>query len=228
MKSEIRQKIAKGAVRVGIFYIILAVVLLGLSGHWDWVMGWVFMGVLVANYIINLTIVDPELMAERSGVKEGAKKYDIALALIMSGLGTVVVILISALDKRFAWSPGVSVGVLIAGLALVVIGCIFVTWAMVSNKFFGPVVRIQTERGHSVASAGPYKFIRHPGYLGAILSFIGIPLMLGTLWALVPALLVLIDIIVRTALEDGVLRRELAGYTEYATRVKYRLIPGIW
>ncbi len=228
MEVDVRKEIIKGAVKVSIFYIIVAVVLFTVSGKLDWWMAWVLLAVFIANYIVNMIILDPGLLAERSSAKAGARKYDIILAVFMSGLGILIVVLIAALDKRFGWSSAVPFWLNILGLLMIVLGCVVVTWAMTSNKFFASVVRIQKDRGHTVSSAGPYRFLRHPGYFGAGLTFLGIPLILGSLWAFVPVFLIIIDIIVRTALEDGVLHRELSGYIEYAGRVKHRLLPGIW
>ena len=102
------------------------------------------------------------------------------------------------------------------------------TWAEAVNKFFEPTVRIQTDRGHRVIDTGPYAIVRHPGYVSGFLVFIGMPLCLGSLWALIPAVLVCLLLVVRTIWEDQTLREELAGYEEYAQRVRYRLIPGVW
>jgi len=99
---------------------------------------------------------------------------------------------------------------------------------MQANRFFSAVVRIQEERGHAVASGGPYRFVRHPGYVGMIAQFLVTPLTLGSLWALMPAGIAVGLYVWRTALEDRTLREELAGYQDYAARVRYRLLPGIW
>ena len=99
---------------------------------------------------------------------------------------------------------------------------------MVVNRFFSASVRIQTERGHTVISSGPYQYIRHPGYAGGVLSSVAVPLLLGSFWALVPAILVIILMVVRTGLEDTTLLEELEGYRKYATSVRHRLIPGAW
>ena len=99
---------------------------------------------------------------------------------------------------------------------------------MVSNAFFVTTVRIQTERQHTVASGGPYRYVRHPGYLGTLLLHLGVPFMLNSLWAIIPASLFVLVVIVRTALEDKALHAELSGYKEYAERVRYRLLPGVW
>ena len=113
-------------------------------------------------------------------------------------------------------------------LAVAVLGYTLVVWATAANAFFAQTVRIQRERGHAVATGGPYQFMRHPGYAGTILFELAVPVMLGSWWALVPGSLVALLIIIRTALEDRTLQKELDGYQEYAKRVHYRLLPGIW
>ena len=114
------------------------------------------------------------------------------------------------------------------GFALLIIGMVGLTWAESVNKFFEPTVRIQTDRGHKVIDTGPYAIIRHPGYVSGFLLFLGMPLALGSLWALIPAVLMCLLLVLRTIWEDQTLREELAGYEEYAQRVRYRLIPGVW
>jgi protein-S-isoprenylcysteine O-methyltransferase Ste14 len=101
-------------------------------------------------------------------------------------------------------------------------------WALSSNAFFVATVRIQADRGQTVVSGGPYRYVRHPGYLGSILLHLGVPFLLGSLWALIPGFVAVLVMVVRTALEDRTLRAELSGYEEYAERVRYRLLPGVW
>ena len=115
-----------------------------------------------------------------------------------------------------------------AGLVVFVLGMGLMTWAMIVNNFFSLVVRIQKDRGHTVVSSGPYAYVRHPGYIGGILFQLATPVMLGTLWALVPAGLAACLIVIRTVLEDKTLQAELDGYKDYAARVRYRLLPGVW
>ncbi len=114
------------------------------------------------------------------------------------------------------------------GYALLIIGMMGVTWAESVNKFFEPTVRIQTDRGQYVIDIGPYAIIRHPGYVFISTLLVGMPLALGSLWALVPALLSCLLLVVRTVLEDRTLQVELPGYKNYAQRIRYRLIPGEW
>ncbi|MGB2907278.1 MAG: isoprenylcysteine carboxylmethyltransferase family protein [Candidatus Aminicenantaceae bacterium] len=136
-------------------------------------------------------------------------------------------LVIAGLDKRFGWgslSPLWSP----VGLILVVLGSVPSAWAISLNPHFEPTVRIQEERGHRVISTGPYRYVRHPGYLSAILTSTATPLLLGTPWAFLPVGAIIVVLVIRTALEDRVLRRELTGYREYAQRVRWRLFPGIW
>jgi protein-S-isoprenylcysteine O-methyltransferase Ste14 len=113
-------------------------------------------------------------------------------------------------------------------LTFFVLGQGLFSWAMASNKYFSTCVRIQIDRGHTVATSGPYRYIRHPGYVGYTVSFLGMSLALGSLWAIIPAGLIACLLVVRTALEDRTLQDELPGYKDYAQRVRYRLLPGIW
>jgi len=130
-------------------------------------------------------------------------------------------------DGRFHWFHLAWWGCVL-GYALLITGIVGLTWAESVNKFFEPTVRIQTDRGHKVIDTGPYALVRHPGYVSACLIFVGLPLSLGSLWALIPAVLSCLLLVLRTIWEDGTLRQELAGYKEYALRVRYRLLPGVW
>lgn len=119
-------------------------------------------------------------------------------------------------------------GIHIMGLAFLFSGSMLFTWSMVSNKFFSTMVRIQDDRNHSVATEGPYKYVRHPGYVGYILMTLATPISLGSLYALSMAFIVFLIIVIRTVLEDKTLNTELIGYKEYSKTVKYKLIPYIW
>jgi protein-S-isoprenylcysteine O-methyltransferase Ste14 len=140
----------------------------------------------------------------------------------------LAVLVICGLDERFGWSPPLSLAVHVLGAAGFVLGQLLFTWAMASNVFFSTMVRLQAERGQAVASSGPYRYVRHPGYVGYTVAALGNALLLGSLWGLVPAAVVGVGMVVRTALEDRTLQEQLEGYKEYAQRVRYRLVPGIW
>ena len=111
---------------------------------------------------------------------------------------------------------------------MIQLGSLVGSWAMFANRFFSSHVRIQTERGHTVISEGPYRVVRHPGYAGGLISWLAAPVFFSSYWVIIPMVLVLIASVIRTALEDQTLLVELPGYKDYARKVKYRLIPGIW
>ena len=203
------------------------------AGTLAWSKGWVFFSVSVAASILStlyLQRVNPDVVAARVNRHEGTKGWDGCSLVPLFGLPTVLVstLPVAALDDgRFHWFqvPWWVCGI---GYALLIAGMVGLTWAESVNKFFEPTVRIQTDRGHRVIDSGPYAIVRHPGYVSGFLVFIGMPLSLGSLWALIPGVLTCLLLVVRTVLEDRTLRDELTGYEEYAQQVRYRLIPGVW
>jgi len=209
-----------------------AVILFGASGRLDWWMGWVYFA-LTTGFSIGSRLLMywkiPELIEERSQAtqKEGVKSWD----KVLMPLGLIVstfILIVAGLDKRFEWSPNLPLLLQITALVITALGYSLSTWATLVNRFFSAVVRIQRDRGHTVVSSGPYSIFRHPGYGGAVVSSIATPLLLGSLWALIPAALAVCLLFIRTALEDKTLQEELEGYHEYAARVRYRLLPGVW
>ena len=209
---------------------VVAVILFAASGRLNWVWAWVYVGVGAAILVVNALVIlptTPELVAERSRVAENTKGWDrVAVVLIfISGAG---IFLVAGLDERFGWSPGLAVAIHVAALVVTILAQALFIWAMASNQFFAKTVRIQEERAHAVASGGPYRFVRHPGYAANIVTMFAVSLLFGSLWALIPAALSALAFIVRTALEDKTLQRELDGYADYARQVRYRLVPGIW
>ena len=176
---------------------------------------------------LYLRRVNPEVIAARVNRHEGTKGWDRwVLGLFLPAMASILPV--AALDDgRFHWSHvpwwvcGIGYVLLIAGLA-------GLTWAESVNKFFEPTVRIQADRGHTVIDTGPYALVRHPGYVAAFLLVLGMPLSLGSFWALIPAVISYLLLVVRTALEDRTLQEELPGYKDYARRVRYRLVPGVW
>ena len=181
--------------------------------------------------ILNALVLiptNPELVAERSQIQEGTKAWDKLLVSIVSLFGPLAICLVAGLDHRFGWSSPMPVAALIIGLVLILLGSLLALWAMVANRFFAATVRIQSERNHTVVTDGPYQYVRHPGYLGGVLYDIGAPMAVGSLWATIPAALLLIATVLRTSLEDQTLLKELNGYKDYARGVRYRLIPPIW
>ncbi len=229
-RSDVRAGILKRAVQIGIQLLLSAGLLFISSGRLDWWMAWVYLAILAIGVTINaafLMRIGPELIAERARVRTDAKRWDRVLGTLW-GIMSLIALLVAGLNLRFGWLPQIPLELQLVSVMFVALGSALASWALISNAFFAGTVRIQEERGHTTVSGGPYRFVRHPGYAGWMLSGIALALMLGSLWALIPAGLAVIALVVRTALEDQTLREELDGYSEYAQRVRYRLVPGVW
>jgi protein-S-isoprenylcysteine O-methyltransferase Ste14 len=178
-----------------------------------------------AMMTIGLTI-DPDLRRERVRPGPGGKDRWFRLLALPPILGHLVV---AGLDVgRFGWSGPLPVSLHAAGLAGYVAGLGLAVWAVTTNRYFSPVVRIQAERGHRLVTRGPYRFVRHPGYVGALTAMVCGGVALGSWWSLLPLVPIAWLYLRRTAMEDRMLRGELDGYAGYAERVRYRLVPGLW
>ena len=230
-KPDVTRGIVDWAVKALVARLSVAAILFVSAGRLDWVMGWVFAGLYAAFDIATALVLiprSPELLIERVRIHQGTKGWDKVLLRIAAGYLPMASWIVSGLNVRFGWSPRIPPRLQIAGLVVTALGFAVVVWAMASNAFFSVTVRIQEERGHTVATGGPYRYVRHPGYVGAILFQVATPILLGSLWALIPAGLSAPAYVVRTALEDRTLREELPGYAEYAQQTRYRLLPGVW
>jgi protein-S-isoprenylcysteine O-methyltransferase Ste14 len=200
------------------------------AGRFDWINGWIYLGLITASLLINFVYiwrVNPEVIEHRLRLGKGTKLWDKIWAVLFTPVFLAIYVIAGFDAVRFEWST-MSLWLWPLGLALWLLGNVLFTWSMGVNPFFEKTVRIQTERGHHVIDFGPYSFVRHPGYLGFFGWCLSAPLLLGSLWAFVPVLLSIVGIVIRTTLEDRTLREELIGYGEYASRVRYRLIPRIW
>lgn len=231
ISPEIRQGVRLWIRKQVFFLVLLALILFLSAGTLHWLEGWVCLGLTAAIILIDAAILlptNPELLAERSERREGTKSWDIWLVISAVLIFPLLTWLTAGLDERFEWSGSFPSALWIIAILLFWFGGLITLWAMTANRFFSSTVRIQTERDHRVVSGGPYRFVRHPGYTGGIIYQIAVPLVLGSWWALVPSVLAVVCFILRTALEDRTLRTELDGYQEYAQRVRYRLLPGVW
>lgn len=206
--------------------LIFAITFIG-AGRIDYWQGWIFNGLNIIFLLLSFLLLSPELVRERLKFKrEGIKKWD-KICLLVSAPVSFCTLIVSILDGgRFSWKPRVPITIIIIGIIVYSIGQTIILWAKKVNKFFFPVVRIQ--KGQTVCKDGPYRFVRHPGYLGGLLYTIAIPIVLGSFWGLIPATIAAILLIVRTYLEDKTLQAELPGYVDYTKEVKYRLLPKIW
>ena len=213
-----------------IVFLCFSALLFVSAGTIGWVDGWVYLITFFFCICFNFVILikyNPEVIEERSRLPKNTKRWD----LILMTAGSIFIIaplVVSGLDYRYSWSNLNSRLWMYIGIFMLIAGDFIILWAMAVNRWFSKVVAIQTERGHKVITTGPYQYVRHPGYVGWGLMWLGTPLILDSLWAFLPTAITIIIILVRTIWEDDTLKAELPGYTEYASNVKYRLIPGIW
>jgi protein-S-isoprenylcysteine O-methyltransferase Ste14 len=212
------------------FLILYIWLLFFIAGRWDWWEGWIYVGVLAFGYTCQILynyFTNPDTMRHRGEFGEGTKDWD-KVMLALFGLSFVAIPVVGAFDSgRYLWASMPEWLIYVGSILFIIHICLF-AWAVKANTFFEKTVRIQKERDHHVVDSGPYRFVRHPGYASNILGMIGMPLILGSWWAFVPAGLATLFLLIRTVLEDRVLREELTGYEEYAGRVRRKLIPGIW
>jgi protein-S-isoprenylcysteine O-methyltransferase Ste14 len=184
------------------------------------------------HYLISTAVLfklNPELISIRLKRKrEGSKSWDEILMRVTNLWILIIVTSIAGLDVgRYKWLE-LDIWLILPGFLLLTISTILLNWAMVVNRHFESTVRIQKDRGHKVITTGPYKIVRHPGYLAGILSIISIPLIIGSGFTFIPVGIYIILVSIRTLLEDRTLQIELDGYSDYTKKVKYRLFPGIW
>ncbi len=229
---EVRREIVKWIVQATLGWVGYGLILFIAAGRADWVWGWaqlIVLAAFLAAHPLLLIPINPELLAEREkGLRdEGVKTWDKWIAGLAAGM-LFPLWVVAGLDVRFHWTGGMPIAFHVGGLLVNILGYALFLWAMVSNAFFAEGVRIQQERGHTVATNGPYRYVRHPGYAGAILAGMATPFLLGSLWGLILAVISAALYVVRTGLEDRTLMDELPGYREYAQQIRYRLLPGLW
>ena len=222
----------KVIIQLLIVVVIVPLLPLLISGAWDWWEAWVYGVIGILGFVVSRALAakrHPDILAERARSMEmkDAKPWDKFLAPVMA-LGSVIILIVAGLDKLFGWTSPFSLPVKLAALILILFGFVLGSWALMENRFFSGVVRIQTDRGHYVVTTGPYRFVRHPGYVGALWSYLAMPIFLDSLWAFIPTGLLVIVIFLRTYMEDKTLQTEIPGYKEFSQKTKYRLLPGIW
>jgi protein-S-isoprenylcysteine O-methyltransferase Ste14 len=226
-----KRLILRAITQAMILPLLLLLVLFFPAGTVNWPMAWALMILYLGGMLlINLWLAarHPGLARERLIIPRASEKWDLRLIGIVNILLLAVLFPLSGWDHRYGWSPAIPLSVSLTALLLFAAMFGFMAWSMSVNEFFSSAVRLQSDRGQSVAAEGPYRRLRHPGYLAMILQFLAIPVTLGSFWALIPALAVGAVYVYRTILEDKFLLEKLPGYAEYADRVRFRLIPGVW
>lgn len=215
-----------------IFLLVIPLLPLLIGGRWSWWEAWAYAAIFIVGFIISRILTlrkNPDLLLERVrfAVHEDVKPWDKVLAPLV-GFGGGLIAVVAGFDERFGWTAAFSPAVKILALGLILAGFALATYALVENRFFSSVVRIQTERGHKVVTGGPYRWVRHPGYAGSLLTYLALPLLLDSWWAYLMVLIIAPLLVIRTHLEDKTLIDELEGYADYTRQVRYRLLPGIW
>ncbi len=232
MKSRKITVTPRVIIQMLVFVVLVPFLPLLISHQWAWWEAWIYAAVNIFGFILSRMLAarhHPDLLAERARFLQhkDAQPWDKILAPLV-GVGGFSVPCIAGLDKLFSWSPSFSTALKLIALAVILGGFAWGSYALVENRFFSGMVRIQSERGHQVVTSGPYRFMRHAGYAGALLTYLASPIFLDAYWAFIPAAVLTALLIIRTRLEDRYLKENLPGYAEYARRVRYRLIPGVW
>ena len=210
-----------------LFFLLILFICAGRINYWQ---GWLYATICIISVLLNSFALrnKGELAEERSEVKSGTKSWDKVITGF-SAVTLIIIYIVAGLDSgRFHWSPGFHWSINAIGVILVLLGEVIFLMAQKQNKFFSSLMRIQTDRGHTVCNTGIYKIIRHPAYFGNVITAIGIPLILGSLWGFIPSFVSVLLTITRTSLEDKTLINELDGYSDYTSSTRYRLIPYIW
>jgi protein-S-isoprenylcysteine O-methyltransferase Ste14 len=210
--------------------LVFSAILFICAGRIDYIQGWIFLSINIISTLMNYFTIhkNSELINERSKLGEGIKSWD-KLLLGLSALIYVIIIVLAGLDSgRFQWTLNFNWSISIAGIILTVMGQILFLTARSQNNFFSSVVRIQKDRGHIVCDKGLYKIVRHPGYLGMIISLMALPLITTSIWSILPTLIAIILLLIRTSLEDKTLINELDGYLEYTRKTPDKMIPFVW
>lgn len=219
-------------VRLFIVIVIVPLTPMIISGEWGWWEAWAYAIINILGFVISRVLAarrNPDIITERARSMElqDAKPWDKILSPALAFGGLLILIVVGA-DKGFGWSTPFSLNAKIAALIILVLGYVLGSWALIENRFFSGVVRIQSDRGHHVVTTGPYGFVRHPGYAGALWTYIAMPILFDSIWAFIPTVLLIGVLILRTSLEDRTLQAELPGYKEFTKQTRYRLFPGVW
>lgn len=233
MDNQNRKKVSLKYIPLFLFAILVVPFLpLLISRHWRWWEAWVFFLLNIFSFAVSRALAarrNPDVLVERSRFMQldDAKPWDKLFSPLV-GIGSGLIPLVAGLDELFNWSNAFNMTLKVISLCLILAGYALASYALIENRYFSGMVRIQTDRGHQVVSAGPYGWVRHPGYAGSLIYFLATPIFLDSSWAFIPAVLLTIVLVIRTSLEDKTLQKELEGYQTYASQVRFRLIPGIW
>ena len=229
-KPRLERSGVKRLIQILVSVLLMGSMLFLSAGRLDWSAAWIFLG----SYVLVILTLGawvvrkfPDVVNERGKIAHNARSWDKVLMTIYSVM-LLGLFAVAGLDAgRFGWSV-MPIAFQVTGFAALIGAMVVTYWAMATNPFLSTIVRIQDDRGHYVITTGPYRYVRHPMYAATLLMWPGIALELGSWWALIPAAVIVIVFVIRTALEDQTLQAELPGYVDYAQHTRYRLAPGVW
>lgn len=230
MEPDRSKTLLAWVLRMAIFLIVSSALLFLIAGDWRWTSGWIFVALQVVNVALSYFLLyahKPDLLARRSGMGEGTPKWDKVLAPLMA-YSTLIISIVLAVGYRFAGGWRRPWWLLGLALLLATAGHMLTIQSMRQNTFFEATVRLQAEHDHKVVNTGPYRVVRHPGYVGMMFYNLAVPVILGSLWGFVGVGFFLVVLFWRTAREDRFLRENLEGYAAYAERTRWRLFPEVW
>jgi protein-S-isoprenylcysteine O-methyltransferase Ste14 len=216
-----------------VFLIAISSLLFFIAGDWHWMEGWIFTAIYIAGslwIVIYLYLADPDLLNERfkAGAQKGQSTFDRIILMMIVVAYTTWYVLMPLDAKRFHWSPEFPFWIKAAGAVCVALMFVIFFFTFKENSFAAPVVKIQEERGQKVISTGVYGIVRHPLYAGGIFLFLGAPMLLGSLWGLIPGVALIVILAVRSISEEETLKQGLEGYDNYLKKVRWRFIPYIF
>lgn len=232
MESKAKILSVRVILQVVFFVVLLPFLPVLIARVWSWWEGWAYGALGLGSFVVSRYLASrksPDIIKERAKFMEheNAQSWDKPI-LAVAGVTGIFVAVVAGLDKLWGWTETFSLSWRLLALIMVTAGYAFSSYALIVNRFFSGMVRLQTDRGHYVISSGPYRWVRHPGYAGALLAYLFVPVLLNSWWAFIPTLITVALYVVRTQLEDRFLQENLDGYREYAGRVRYRLLPGVW
>jgi protein-S-isoprenylcysteine O-methyltransferase Ste14 len=229
-RPSMRIGIFKRFAQISVIFVFQAAILFSAAGQLNWVWAWIYLGISTVSVLVNSVILlrsSPETIAERGEAKL-TKKWDKIVSGFYSLFLFLLLPLVAGLDTRFGWTGELGIAWHIVGAVVLAAGLGLAGWAMIVNAYFSTTVRIQSDRGQTVCRSGPYRVVRHPGYVGFIFQSLATPILLGSIYAVVIGVMAATALVIRTFFEDRTLQVELPGYREYAQEVRHRLVPRVW
>ena len=203
-----------------------------ITRRWDWREAWIYAVLVIPAFGVSRWLASrrhPDLLRERAGFMQhmNTQPWDLVLARL-AGVGSGLLPVAAGLEHLLSTPGSFSLWIKVLALLTIIAGYSLATYALMENRFFSGVVRLQTERGHHPVTGGPYRWVRHPGYVSSLMTFFSIPFRMDSWWTFLPTFLLAAVLVLRTSLEDCFLQENLPGYADYAARVRFRLLPGVW